>query len=60
MQNNYHTLGWLLKYKLRHSVLTSEAMQNNQRYGSQVDESDVRFGLRKKHAAVVGFLLRRI
>ena len=60
MPNNYHTLGRLLKYDLGHSVLTPEVMQNNWGYGSEVDESHVRFGMHRQHAAVVGFLLWRI
>jgi len=60
MPNNHHTFGRLQKNDLGHSVLTSGLMQNNRRYSTRVDESHVRFGMRRKHAVEVGFLLRRI
>jgi len=57
MPNNHHTLGQLQKNDLGYSVLTLELMQNNRRYGTWVDESHVRFSMRRKDAAEVGFSL---
>ena len=60
MPNDNHTFGLLINYNLGPSVLASEAIPKNEGNGRVVDESHVRFGLRRKHTEAEGFLRRRI